>query len=87
MTIASSTRKPATANKATPVPPAFTLIFSSDFASWISFWIRPEMSRLASVTRRPIVGSVSRTGSGAMRGYLRAGPRVGKARADPIPVE
>ena len=49
------------------MPPALTLTFSSDFASWISFEISVEMSRLASVTRRPMVGSVSWTGWVAMR--------------------
>jgi hypothetical protein len=39
------------------VPPFLTLIFSSDFASWISSWIRVERSRLTSVTSLPIVGS------------------------------
>ena len=64
---ASTPRKPAAAKSPTPMPPALTLTFSSDLASWISFEIRVEMSRLASVTRRPMVGSVSLTGSMAMR--------------------
>ena len=56
--IASSTKNAAPANSPIPMPPALTLTFSSDLASWISLWIREEMSRLASVTRRPMVGSV-----------------------------
>src|SRR3954468_5744614 len=59
MMIASTARNAAAANIPTPVPPALKLIFSSDFASWISFWISVEMSRLASWTRRPMVGSPS----------------------------
>ena len=58
--------KPAAANRPMPRPPALALTFSSDFASSISLRTKLEMSRLASVTRRPMVGSVSRTGSGAM---------------------
>ena len=42
-----------------PMPPALTLTFSSDFASWISFWTSVEMSRVASWTSRPMVGSSS----------------------------
>jgi len=41
----------------TPVPPFLTLTFSSDLASWISFCTSEEMSRLASETSRPMVGS------------------------------
>ena len=48
------------------MPPALTLTFSSDLASAISLETSVEMSRLASVTRRPIVGSVSLTGVVAM---------------------
>ena len=39
------------------MPPFLTLTFSSDLASWISFCTSEEMSRLASETSRPIVGS------------------------------
>ncbi len=60
---ASTARKPAAANRPIPVPPALTLTLSSDFASWISLEISVEMSRLASVTRRPMVGSPSETGA------------------------
>jgi hypothetical protein len=55
--IARTAMKPAAANIARPTPPACTETFSSDFASWISFEIRVEMSRLASATSRPMVGS------------------------------
>ena len=48
----------AAANRPTPMPPALTLTFSSDLTSWISLEIRVEMSRWASVTRRPMVGLV-----------------------------
>ena len=49
--------KAAPANRPAPTPPALTLIFSSDLASSISLRTRVETSRLASATRRPIVGS------------------------------
>ena len=59
-------KKPAAANIAMPIPPALTLTWISDFASLISLRIRLETSRLASETSRPIVGSVSLTGSCAI---------------------
>ena len=62
------------AKRARPMPPALTLTFSSDFASWISLETRVEMSRLASWTRRPMVGSSSARGQGwllAMRVTLQ----------------
>src|SRR5215213_8887998 len=66
MTMARRTRNAAPANSPTPVPPALTLTFSSDLASWISLLIKAEMSRVASLTRRPMVGSESLTGWVAM---------------------
>ena len=66
MITASTTRNAAAANSPIPVPPALTLTLSSDLASWISLLMSVEMSRLASLTSRPIVGSVSLTGSVAM---------------------
>src|SRR6476619_1271037 len=70
MITARTARNPAAAKRPTPMPPALTLTLSSDLASSISLEIRVEMSRLASVTRLPMVGSVSFTGSCAMRGSL-----------------
>ena len=70
MTSPISTKKAAPANSPMPVPPFLTLTWSSDLASWISLWIRVETSRVASETSRPIVGSVSLTGSFAI--WLRA---------------
>ena len=67
MIIASTAKKPAAANRPMPVPPFLTLTLSSDLASWISLWIRVEMSRLASETSRPMVGSVSVDGRGGRR--------------------
>ena len=64
--MASRATNAAPAKRPRPVPPAFTLTFSSDLASWISLLISVEMSRVASVTSRPMVGSVSLTGSVAM---------------------
>jgi hypothetical protein len=62
--ISAITRKnTAAANSAMPVPPACALSFSSVLASLISLEIRLEMSRLASETSFPIVGSSSCTGS------------------------
>src|SRR5665811_481488 len=57
MMVASRPLNAAAPKRPTPVPPALTLILSSDLASAISFRIRLEMSRLASVTKRPMVGS------------------------------
>ena len=59
MMIASTAMKPAAANRPAPMPPALMLTLSSVLASWISLEISVEMSRLASVTRRPMVGSPS----------------------------
>ena len=70
MTRPISTKKAAPANSPIPVPPFLRLTWSSDLASWISLLIRVEMSRVASETSRPIVGSVSLTGSFAI--WLRA---------------
>ena len=47
----------APASSPAPMPPARTLTFSSDLASSISLETSVEMSRLASATSRPIVGS------------------------------
>ncbi len=58
--------KAAPAKRPMPVPPCLKLTLSSDLASWISLEISVEMSRLASMTRPPIVGSVSLTGVVAM---------------------
>ena len=57
MTSPIKRKKTAPANRPTPVPPFLTLTFSSDLASWISFCTSEEMSRLASETSRPMVGS------------------------------
>src|SRR6478735_1721202 len=59
MITASTSRNAAPANMPTPMPPALTLTFSSDFASSISFWTSVEMSFVASWTSRPMVGSWS----------------------------
>src|ERR1700712_5030747 len=62
MMIASRRRRPAAANRAMLIPPAFTDTLSSDLTRAISLWIRPETSRLASTTSFPIVGSSVTTG-------------------------
>src|SRR4051794_31224869 len=67
MISAITTKKAAAANSAMPMPPDLTLNWISDFASWISLRIRLETSRVASETRRPMVGSLSCTGSFATR--------------------
>src|SRR3546814_868562 len=67
MMIASTSRNPAAANNPIPVPPAFTLTLSSDFASLISLEMMLEMSRWASATSRPMVGSSLFTSSRDMR--------------------
>src|SRR3954469_8968022 len=66
MTSPISTKNAAPANSPIPVPPFLRLSCSSDLASWISLLISVEMSRVASETSRPIVGSVSLTGSFAI---------------------
>src|SRR5215217_4129786 len=81
MITARTSRKPAATNMPIPMPPALTLTFSSDFASWISFWTRVERSRVASWTSRPMVGSSSPVGAAwtwlfAMRVTLQ-NPSVG----------
>ena len=77
MTSPISTKKTAPANSPMPTPPFLTLTWSSVLASWISLLIRVEMSRVASETSRPIVGSVSLTGSFAI--WLRASWSTGWA--------
>ena len=57
--IASTATNAAAANRPIPMPPALTLTLTSDLTSWISLEIRVEMSRWASVIRRPMVGSPS----------------------------
>ncbi len=57
MTMISRPKKAATANRPAPMPPALTLNFSSLLASLISDCTSAEMSRLASATSRPMVGS------------------------------
>src|SRR6476661_2259305 len=81
MITASTRRKPAAANIPTPVPPAFRLTFSSDFASSISLEINVEMSRLASVTRRPMVGSSACGCAGTGSVAMSAPPGLGSVWA------
>ncbi len=57
MMMPSRAMNAATAKNATPIPPAWTLTLSSDLASSISLVTSDEMSRLASATSRPMVGS------------------------------
>src|SRR4051812_34866429 len=63
----STAMNAAPASSPMPRPPARTLTFSSDLASAISLETREEMSRLASATSRPIVGS---SGDGPRTGVL-----------------
>ena len=63
--IASSSRKPASANSAIAIPLVLMLTDSSDFASWISARISDDTSRLASATSLPMVGSSSVAGTGS----------------------
>ena len=71
------------------MPPALTLTFSSDLASWISLEISEEMSRLASVTRRPMVGSSSDTDVAAVDrlGCHACFPLLGSVWAGADPTE
>src|SRR3954449_7339030 len=71
MITASRRRKPAAANSAAPIPPARTLILTSDFASAISLRISVETSRLAEATSWPIEGSGS--GRTTAEAVVRAG--------------
>jgi hypothetical protein len=71
----------APASSPTPMPPARTLTFSSDLASSISLETRVEMSRLASATSRPIVGSPA---AGARTGVPSV-PATSLAMARPYP--
>ena len=57
MISAITAKNAAAAKSPIPSPPLRTLTLISLLASWISFWSSEEMSRLASETSRPIVGS------------------------------
>src|SRR5215218_670531 len=83
MMIASRPRNAAAANSPMPTPPAFTLTFSSDLASAISPWTRLEMSRVASATRRPRVGSSLLGTSGRVLGGTAAWLMVPPSCPDP----
>ena len=65
------------------MPPAVTLTLSSDLASSISLLISVRMSRWASVTSRPMVGSSAEAGSVAMRLLLVVLRNVGNDPTDP----
>jgi hypothetical protein len=79
--IASTPKKAAAASSAAPMPPARTLTFSSVLARAISPRIRLEMSRLASATRRPMVGSSTRSSVVVMDSSSGAAPRAHRRRS------